>query len=376
MYESLFTPYELKKRIISNRFVAQAMEINTADSGGSVGKTVLNRYQQLARGDWGIVSLEATSITDQHLARKSGLVLTEKNLDGFKRLVDMFKKINPSTILLFQLTHSGRQSGEFSKKVKVYQDEDDSIPVLTEEELDRIREQYAQAVELSYLAGADGVDVKACHGYLGSELIRPKNTRTDKYGGSIEGRAYLVTSVLKDALDRFPDLIVGSRFSIFEGIRGGCGTRDENQVLENLEDIKKIITCIVDSGADYLNVSAGIPSITPYITRPSRKADYIRLNHYRYTSLVKKMFPSIAVIGSAYTTYDNACLSMAAENVAENHTDFVGFGRQNLADPLFPIKVKETIADIDFCSLCGRCSQLLKKNDQVFCVTHNSEYPY
>ena len=73
--------FQIHGREVSNRFVAQAMEINSADFGGKVGTMVLKRYNSLAEGDWGIVFLEATSITDKHLARSNGLVLSEKNLD-------------------------------------------------------------------------------------------------------------------------------------------------------------------------------------------------------------------------------------------------------------------------------------------------------
>ena len=36
---------------------------------------------------------------------------------------------------------------------------------------------------------ADGVDFKICHGYLGTQLLRPYNDRKWKYGGSFENRA-------------------------------------------------------------------------------------------------------------------------------------------------------------------------------------------
>ncbi len=365
-------PYLLGSRGVPNRFVAQAMEINSCIENGEVNDRIISRYEDLARGEWGIVFLEATSITEKHLARDKGLILNKKNLDGFKRLVDSFKAVNDKSLFMFQLTHSGRQSGDFSQKVKVYEDDQTSIPVLTESLLDEIQEQFIEAVKLSKEAGADGVDIKSCHGYLGGELLRPLNNRNDKYGGDVKGRAYLTSSVMEAASREFPDLIIGARVSLFEGIRGGCGTEDSNEIIENLKDMGEILSIFKNSGAHYLNISAGIPPVTPQITRPFKKGEFYRLNHFRYTKTIKEQFPDTAVIGSTYSTGNPDCISFAEENLSKGYTDFAGFGRQNLADPMFPKKVIENPDTINYCKLCGKCSVLLKKNDNVYCETFNN----
>ncbi len=372
MNECLMKPYSLGGRTVPNRFVAQAMEINSCTQKGGVNNRIVKRYENLARGEWGIVFLEATSITEKHLARDKGLVLGQKNLDGFKRLVDSFKSINEKSLFMFQLTHSGRQSGDFSRKVKVYEDNQSSIPVLTENELDEIREQFFNAVELSKAAGADGVDIKSCHGYLGGELLRPLNTREDRYGGDAKGRAYLVSSVMAAAIKEFPGLVVGSRVSLFEGIRGGCGTENPDEIIENLREMADVLAIFRDSGAHYFNISAGIPPVTPQITRPSQKGHFYRLNHFRYTKTIKDLFPDIAIIGSTYSTGEANCFALAEENLSKGYTDFTGFGRQNLADPLFPKKSIEAPDQIQYCKLCGKCSVLLKKNQNVFCGGYES----
>ncbi len=368
--------YQLADRSVPNRLVAQAMEVNSASPGGAVNQSVLNRYKELAEGKWGIVFLEATSITHDHLARSKGLVLNRKTLDGFKRLVETFKKANDSSLFLFQLTHSGRQSGPFSSKVKAYEDEHSDIPVLSESDLDRIREQFIEAVALSKEAGADGVDVKACHGYLGCELLRPLNQREDKYGGSAKNRAWLIASVIKEAVRQYPGLIVGSRISTYEGIRGGCGTSGPDEIIEDLSDMQAIVDSFIKSGAHYLNVSSGIPGQTSQLTRPNIGGHFYRSSHYRYASQFKKWFPDTAIIGSVYTMDTSKCLEVANENLEKGYTDFVGFGRQNLADALFPEKIMTRPEEVNYCSLCGKCSKLLRTDKNVYCQEHQSKNPY
>ncbi len=370
MYDKLFEPYVIKGKTAPNRLVAQAMEINSADPSGGVNPEVLARYESLARGRWGIVFSEAISITEKHLARDKGLILIKKNLDRFKQMVDLFKGINEESLFMFQLTHSGRQSGGFSKKVKIYEDDHTEIPVLSENELDEIRDQFMEAVSLAREAGADGVDIKSCHGYLGGELLRPLNTRRDKYGGKAENRAFLSASVIKFAAREFPELITGSRISMFEGIRGGCGTMGPDEIIEDFNDMKKVLSHIVSAGASYINVSGGIPPRTPDITRPSKKGQFFRVSQFRYAKTVKEFFPDVAIIGSAYTTGDPESFSLAHENIIKEYTDFAGFGRQNLADPLVPKKKEYSPETIDYCALCGGCSELLKENKTVYCVKH------
>jgi len=100
---------------------------------------------------------------------------------------------------------------------------------------------------------------------------------------------------------------------------------------------------------------------------------FFRTHQFRYAQKVKEFFPDTAIIGSAYTTGDLESIKFAAENIGKGYTDFAGFGRQNLADPMFPAKLQQKDGRIDFCDLCGGCSGLLKNNKQVYCVKHGNK---
>ena len=47
--------------------------------------------------------------------------------------------------------------------------------IVTDEYLDRVKEALVQGAVLAEKAGFDGVDVKACHGYLFSELLSARS---------------------------------------------------------------------------------------------------------------------------------------------------------------------------------------------------------
>jgi 2,4-dienoyl-CoA reductase-like NADH-dependent reductase (Old Yellow Enzyme family) len=231
-------------------------------------------------------------------------------------------------------------------------------------------DQCIAAVVLAREAGADGVDIKSCHGYLGGELLRPKNRRADRYGGTPENRARYICSVIREIKRAYPDFLVGTRVSLYEGIRGGCGTAGPEEVIEDLSDILDVLSFIVDTGADFINVSAGIPALTPGLTRPTVKGDVNLYHHFRYAKAVKDRFGQVAVFGSAYSAARDAASRYAEENIKKGHADFAGFGRQNLADPLFAKKIFSGSGEIDYCTLCGGCSRLLKEQKAVFCTVY------
>ncbi len=367
----LFEPFAVKSKRAPNRLWAQSMEINSAGPGGGVSPRVIDRYAALARGGWGVVSVEAISVTPDSLARTRGLVINRENLDGFKRLVEA-SRAQGASLMIFQLSHAGRQAGAFSRRVKAW-GADDGIPVLSTGDLRRIEDEFIESARLAFEAGADGVDIKACHGYLLGELLRPSNVRDDEYGGSPENRARLVTNVIAAISRELPALVTGSRISLYEGIRGGCGTAGADDVVEDLDDILALAGLIARAGASFINVSAGIPALTPHITRPVKADSFFQFYHYRYAKLVKRALPGCAVAGSAYSAGEERSLEWADENLRRGYADFAGFGRQTLADPMFPVKAQDGPGSIRRCTLCGGCSRLLKDQMEVRCSFYEKE---
>lgn len=68
---------------------------------------------------------------------------------------------------------------------------------MTIEDIDNLVEKYVQAAVNSELAGADGVEVHAAHGYLVQQFLSPyTNKRTDEYGGSMENRCRFLVRIL------------------------------------------------------------------------------------------------------------------------------------------------------------------------------------
>jgi 2,4-dienoyl-CoA reductase-like NADH-dependent reductase (Old Yellow Enzyme family) len=388
----LGSPIRIGPKTAPNRIVNQPMECNDADELGNPTDLTFDRYRKLAEGGAGIIIVEALTITQESRARKNQLGIYEKTAPALERLVKEMKGINSQSLILFQITHSGQQSGSgFSRLVSVYPLPGQETHILTEGEIEKIGDEFAKAALIAKQVGADGIDFKQCHGYLCAEMLRPVNTRKDRFGGSFENRTRFFSETLekiKKAVGPGGSFLLGARFSVYEGIPGGFGTPGPAEVIEDLSEPLALVRIMEKAGVDYINVSAGIPAITPEIVRPTKNYPEGVYRHFGWAKAMKKQV-RVPIIASGYTYLrdgkndlkepDPARKSFvywAEKNLKDGGVcDMVGIGRQSLADPLFAKKMIEgKFSEVNYCIACGSCSQLLRAQAQTGCPIYFEYY--
>jgi 2,4-dienoyl-CoA reductase-like NADH-dependent reductase (Old Yellow Enzyme family) len=386
----LLSPIKIGQRTAQNRFFVQAMECNDADADGNPTDLTYQRYENLFRGEAGLVSLEAISITDKSRSRKNQLYVMPKNLKLLANFVKKLKEINPDTLFIFQLTHSGELSKpDFSRRVCVKPLHGYGGEVLTDDELDEIMSQYVLSAKIAHEAGADGIDMKLCHGYLGSQILRPYNDRDWKYGGMWENRRQFAFDLLERIKKEVSDekFLLGAKVSAWEGFPGGFGTAGIDTPVIDLTEPLDLIKGLEERGAHYLIQSAGSPSITISLTQADKRAPYFAYLHQFFSKAFRdNLKPKTVVIGSNYSIFkngnkglfgveDSSLLTMGAKFIEMRVTDMIGLGRQSLADPLLPLKVREEREDeIDYCTVCDNCLELLIQQSKIGCCTFNKFY--
>ena len=386
----LSSPIQIGKKIVANRIVIQPMECNDGDAQGHPTKLTFERYRNLAEGGAGIIIVESLTLSYESRAREHQLKISEETAKGLERLVREMREVNPKPLILFQVNHSGRISGAaFSKVVSLYPTGDPNVHLLTEKEIEEIGEKFVKASVIAKQVGADGIDFKHCHGYLCGEMLRPANTRPDPYGGSFENRTRFfrdTTEKIKKAIGK-ENFLLGVRYSFYEGIPGGFGTAGPEEVAEDLFEPLRFARMVEEMGMDFINVSAGIPAMTPEIVRPTKSFPEGVYRHFGWAKAVKRLV-GIPVIGSGYSylrdgkndlknpdTSKKSFLYWAEKNLKDGSVDLVGIGRQSLADPLFAKKILSgNIDQINFCTACGGCSILLKSQEEVGCTIYNKYY--
>ena len=377
-------PAPFGARTAPNRFFAQPMEGNDGENGGCPSDRTVARYAALGRGLWGVAVVEASSVVSDCLARVNQLILEGRNLDGFKRLVGAYKEANPDGILLVQITHSGRKGLGGTVPTTLYEPGPAGARLLDTAEIDDIRRRFVAAARIAEQAGADGIDFKMCHGYFGAEMLRPANNRADGWGGSFGNRTRFLRETVPEvrAAAARADFLVGARISMYEGIRGGCGTATADELVEDLTEMGRVVELMASLGMDYVNVSAGIPGETSEITRPVPQGRWFYLQHIRYSKLVSELLGAAsktsgrrkpAVIQSAFSILKADALELAADCVGRGYSDFAGFGRQEFADPETPAKLLRG-EEPRWCVCCSGCTKLMVSQVNDGCSFYNEYY--
>ena len=389
---ALFTPIKIGNRTATNRFVINAMECCDSDKEGNPTENTYKRYTNLFNGNPGLIDLEAITVTYENRGRESQLSIMPHNEPALTKFVSEMRKVNDKPLFIFQLTHAGELSHPaFSKRVCVKPLHGFGGDLLSEGDIEKIIDQFVLSTKIAHAAGADGVDLKLCHGYLGSQLLRPYNDRKWKWGGSWENRSRfafeLIERVVKEIND--PNFIVGSKVSVWEGFPGGCGSAGPDSSVMDLTESILLVKGLEARGASYILQSAGSPSITLALSQPDRSIpDYAYLHHTFSKTLKDNLKPETVVIGSAYSIFrdgknnlqavpreQNSLTYWGNKNIRDGVVDMVALGRQSLADPLLPEKIMSGHEDeICWCTADDNCIELLIRQQNVGCCTFNKPY--
>ena len=204
--------------IVPNRLSIQPMEGFDATLSGSPSDLTFRRYKRFAQSGVGLIWFESTAISDNCRSNDHQLVLSEENLKDFKQLTTLVRKQCDRTLeslgfmnscsLILQLNHSGRYSKREGKRYPIRAYHNDELDkaifvkkedgvIISDNELKEIEEIWIQKAILAKEAGFDGVDIKACHGYLISELLSSYQREVSDYGGeNLENRSKLYLNIV------------------------------------------------------------------------------------------------------------------------------------------------------------------------------------
>src|SRR5439155_15686142 len=100
-------------------------------------------------------------------------------------------------------------------------------PLVTDDELKRLVEDYAATAKLAVETGFDFLDVKQCHRYLLNELLGARN-RPGSYGGSYENRTRMAREVFQAVRAAVPGrVLLATRLNVYDGIPFHKGPDDD-----------------------------------------------------------------------------------------------------------------------------------------------------
>jgi NADPH2 dehydrogenase len=386
----LARPFELDGVRVGNRFCILPMEGWDGTADGEPSDLTRRRWERFgvsgAKLIWGG---EAVAVQHDGRANPNQLVLeprTQAAIAGLREALvgahrDRFGATADGDLFAgLQLTHSGRyakpsvNSRPEPLTAYVHPHLDRRFPagvrMLTDDDLDRLVERFIATAKLAWDAGFAFVDIKHCHGYLGHELLSARQ-RPGRYGGSLENRTRFLRSIVDGIRATVPGLRIVVRLSAFDMVpfrksESGVGVPEESataygsafgfldSAAEDLDaalaDARALLSLLEKIGVRWVCVTAGSPYYNPHMQRPALfppSDGYLppedplvgAARQMAATAILKKDFPSIAIVGSAYSYLQEWLPNVAQYNVRHGMTDFVGLGRMVLSYPDLPADV-------------------------------------
>ena len=402
---SLSKPLIINGRRAENRFAILPMEGCDSELDGSPSFLVSRRYLRFFTGGAGLVWWEANAVVEEGRANEHQMMITDSNLPLFKAQLKMLKneaeKLNGySPISILQLTHSGRYSRPSGHKPAPLVPQRDPIldprtgvisddQVVTDEYLESLIPHYVRSAELAREAGYDGVDVKACHRYLLSELLA-SHTRGGRFGGSFENRISLILEIIRSIKKSVgDDFIIASRFNVFDAHPYPYGFGEDKEDFWKFDETEPLefVRQIVKEGVSLLSNSAGNPYyIYPQVTRPfdtSSEGIPVPEEHqlqsierlFSFTEKIQKAAGDVPVIGNGYTWLREFLANAGAANIEDGRCQMVGLGREAIAYPDAPNDVLKhgAMQRGRCCITCSKCTQMMRDHGMDGCVVRDSE---
>jgi len=385
----LLAPGRIGTLELRNRILMCPMGDNQATDGGYVTDQQIDYFEARARGGAALLLVGSVGVSapDGLSSPRQSAIGDESFVDGWRRLADRVHAHGAKVAL--QLVHNGKNAVEdiiagrplllpsLLTKAPVA---DPLMGMLTPEEaanmgtaaqveggrlefremtrddIARMVETYADAVELARDAGIDACELHAGHGYLIDNFLSPTtNLREDEYGGSVENRARFLVEILQAIRAR-----VGPEYPVWCRINGG-------EVLiegETLEDACRVAELAEAAGSDAMHVSL--------YADPARGIGYTEAHATHIPGRFVELGAAVKKrVGVPVITVGRLSPDEAERVLAEGQADFVAMGRKLLADPELPNKLAAGAPEeVRPCMYHYRCISQIFVRSSVRCAVN------
>jgi 2,4-dienoyl-CoA reductase (NADPH2) len=341
----LFEPITIRGMEVANRIVYPAIQMNM----GLTNRRSRAFYAERALGGTGLI-LSANTAIDNFASEE--LWGGPEALAGFiDRLGQLVQQVHDAGarmgVQLWQANRFPQGRGTQVADVEMFPDAGDPVAPspqdgmreLTIPEIEAIIYRFAKAARNVRDAGFDCVELHGAHSYLACQFSAPEaNQRTDKYGGDARRRMQfgidLVTATRAFVGPDFPILFR-------QGVLEKDGEVDPDSIAY-AQELEK-------AGVDCLDISTGGYAKTP--VTPTKKT---QMGTLVFLAEAIKKNVSIPVIGVGRINTPE----IAEETLVQGRADMVAIGRQLIADPFWPKKVREhRFEDVVACDSCNiNCS--------------------
>lgn len=344
MYPNLLKPLDLGFTQLRNRVLMGSMHTGLEEHKEGLQKLAAF-YEERAKGGVGLIVTGGFSPNLRgRLHPLSAEFSKPKHAKAHRVVTDAVHKHGGKIAL--QILHAGRYamhpfaqsaSGIKAPIAKFAPSE------MSERQIKKTIDAFANSAELAQLAGYDGVELMGSEGYLINQfLCKRTNMRYDDWGGSYKKRMRfpleIVKAVRKAVGEKF---IIIFRLSMLDLVEQGSTFEDVIELAKGLEDAG---VTIINTGIGWHE--ARIPTIATQVPRGA------------FTWVTEKVKPHVSV---PIVTCNRINTPDEAERIlASGQADMVSMARPFLADPYFVAKAEQEKAQ--FINTCIGCNQACLDN--------------
>ncbi|MGD8229504.1 MAG: FAD-dependent oxidoreductase [Desulfobacteraceae bacterium] len=357
-FVKLFEPITINTLQVKNRIVMPSMALAyTRDH--TFNETYKAFYTERAKGGVGLMTIGPVGIDTVGSAPLTLGLFEDKYMEPLKTFIEELHRETDVKVAT-QLFHMGRYA--FSMFTGQPPIAPSAIPSkltgetpreMTGEDIEEVKEAYAQAARRAKEAGFDLIEILACTGYLISQFLSPlTNKRTDDYGGALENRMRFgleVISKVREAVGN--DVPVGLRIAGNDFMEGGHTNIESAHFASESEK----------AGVDAINVTGGWHETNvPQLTTNVPAAGFLYLARGIKDKVGIPVFASNR-LGDPF---------VAEKALRSGACDMICWGRPLLADPELPRKVKEgELNEIIPCISCNQgCFDAIFSASPVTCI--------
>jgi 2-enoate reductase len=348
-FERLLEPLKIGKVEIKNRIAMAPMGIaGLLNSNLAPGPRVLDYYLERARGGVGLIITGLFKVENE-VEHFQG-VFTLMSSHALAPLTELAEAVHSlGTKIFVQLTAGfGRVAAPYrlegtpavsASATPYYWDPRQVCREIKTEEVERLVKAFGKAARILLSAGIDGVELHGHEGYLFDQFTTALwNKRTDRYGGTLEGRLRLPIEVLKEIKEKAgADFPVQYRFGLKHYVKAlNSGALPGEPFIEAGRDVAEGLEMakgLEAAGFDSLHIDAGCYDSWYWPHPPIYQKSALMAD---MAAAVKKVvhIPVIAV--------GKLSLPEVAEKIiAEGRADMVAVGKGLLADAFWVKKVEE-----------------------------------
>jgi 2,4-dienoyl-CoA reductase-like NADH-dependent reductase (Old Yellow Enzyme family)/thioredoxin reductase len=361
-FTKLFEPIEIGAVTVPNRIYMPSLCTNYAGPHGESTTQDISYYEARARGGTGLICIDYSCISPEGRGMMGQRGLWENEfMPQFTLVVDGIK-VRGARVTT-QIHHAG-VNAMVPQPVGPSQLSNTQFFVtkpsgLSTEEVEQMVEKFVAAAVRAKTCGVDMVEVHGTHGYLICQFLSPLyNDRTDKYG---QDRTLFATEIVRKIKEQCGgDFPVIFRLCADEFMPGGITVDYAQEVAKKLEA----------SGVDLLNVTGANYDTIDYLL-PSMYLAEEDGERYRFLELAVKIKKVVGIpVASGGLLIDPF---LAEKLLEEGALDMVFIGRQLMADPDWPNKVRSgRLEDIRPCVACNDgCVGRIISNQPVWCSVNS-----